>query len=123
MPEGDGIVLQNGPYKLIINSYGNLVLAQSLGVVRKVLWYAFDEKLSLRNMRLDFQKDGNLVIYGDRMDGPKVIYGDDRAVWASGTADNQQGGKGGENLVLMPNGNLTITDITGKVIWQTNTGQ
>jgi hypothetical protein len=123
MPAGDGIVLQNGPYELIINSHGNLVLVQLFGFARKVLWYAFDEKLSLRNMTLVFQYDGNLVIYGDRMDGPKVIYGDNSAVWASGTADNQQGGKGGQNLVLMPDGNLTITNVDGKVIWQTNTGQ
>jgi hypothetical protein len=96
--------------------------------------------LSTGNSRLEFEGWGHLVLtdqngarggFADppyqkvsfQGDGNFVIYKNGAAIWATDTADNQQGGKGGQKLTLYPNGNLTITNVDGKVIWQTNTGQ
>lgn len=57
--------------------------------------------------KLAFQADGNLVIYND----------DGKAVWATGTADDQQGGKGGARMDLSDTGVFRVLNSDGKVIW------
>ena len=63
-------------------------------------------------VNLEWQGDGNLVIYN--------AVG--KAIWASATADSQKGGKGGQELILAPDGKLSIQNIDGNAIWQINTG-
>ncbi|MEZ4941062.1 MAG: hypothetical protein R3D58_09345 [Saprospiraceae bacterium] len=85
-----------------------------------------------------WQYDGNLVLYGPgygngawtshtdnkgtdlyfQGDGNMVIYQSGNPVFASNTANDQHGGKGGRKLVLTSEGGLYITDQDGRVIWQ-----
>ena len=83
-----------------------------------------------------WQYDGNLVLYGPGFpngawasntagtdlifqgDGNLVIYQANAGPWASDTANDQHGGKGGRKLVLTPDGDLYITDQDAKVIWK-----
>lgn len=83
-----------------------------------------------------WQADGNLVLYGNQGaiwasgtngkanklkfqgDGNLVLYNNDTAVWASDTADSEKGGKGGRKLVLNEQGGLSIMDQDYKIIWK-----
>ncbi|HZN94756.1 MAG TPA: hypothetical protein VFB81_18705, partial [Myxococcales bacterium] len=74
-----------------------------------VSWPAGATVLSNEIARLDFQGDGNLVLY--TMDG-----GDWGPGWASGT-----NGRGGAKLAFQTDGNLVIYTAAGKPIWASNT--
>jgi len=99
------LLLKTGEYALYWQGDGNLVLRHS----GKAIWATGTNG---QGTHLIFQGDGNLVL---RSSGT--------AIWSTGTADAQKSGHGGRLLTLFPNGNLTITNDQGKVIWQTNTGQ
>jgi len=95
-------LLQAGDFRLNWQPDGNLVLREN----GQALWSSGTQK---RADKLCWQNDGNLVI---RLDGSG------QAVWATGTADAQQGGFGGEQLKLLPNGTLQIVNEMEDVIWQ-----
>lgn len=93
-------VLKSGDWTMLWQYDGNLVLYQN-GIAK---WASNTQN---KGLALKFQGDGNLVIYQNGV-----------AVWSSATADNQHNGKGGRNLVLLPEGSLVITDQDGAVIWR-----
>jgi len=98
----DGVILRNGEFELRWQRDGNLVVYRNGD---QPTWASGAQGWGTR---LSWQPDGNLVIYA----------GND-AVWATGTADSQQGGRGGKLLRLNQQGHLVIRNDTG-VIWRSN---
>lgn len=97
-------------YHLTLQKDGNLVLYKDAPLEADVLWASGTNE---KGATLAFQNDGNLVIQD----------AGGKAIWAAGTADAQQGGKGGQYLTLLPDGNLIIADTDGKRLWQSNTSK
>lgn len=98
-------LLKTGKCELVWQSDGNLVLYRG----STARWRS---NTNGQGAKLVFQNDGNLVIY-DTANQP---------LWATATADAQQGGNGGRYLMLLPDGNLTISRSTGESLWHTNAG-
>jgi cell wall-associated NlpC family hydrolase len=100
---GPGDWLQNGGYRLVMQTDGNLVLYGPTGP----LWATYTNSPSAQNAVLANQGDGNLVIYAP----------DRRVVWASRT-----NGKGAGRLVLQSDGNVVLYNTsTGQATWTTYT--
>ncbi|KAL5991692.1 hypothetical protein ACLOJK_012602 [Asimina triloba] len=99
---GAGDILEKGEYKLRLKENCELVLLQN----EEEIWTSGSER-SLLQCVLQFQPDGNLVIYST-MYVPQ---------WSSGTARDEEADY---ILALTEFGNLAIY---GPVIWETNTGR
>ncbi|HKJ17759.1 MAG TPA: chitinase N-terminal domain-containing protein [Xanthomonadales bacterium] len=97
----DANIMNAGDYSLDWQLDGNLVLRDLQGMI---VWQT---GTSHQANELVWQTDGNLVL---RMNG--------LAIWASATADAQQGGFGGQEFKLHPNGELQIVNEHDQVIWQ-----
>ncbi len=87
------------------------------------------------NYKFIFQNDGNLVLYGQngaiwatgtnnradlfvvQADGNVVLYGGGRAVWATNTDGNP-----GAFLAIQSDGNLVVYGRNQNVLWSTGTG-
>lgn len=84
---------------------------------------------------LNFQNDGNVVLYHDRRelwatqtngrparelrmqpDGNFVLYGDGETIWASNTAGNP-----GAQIRVQNDGNMVMYTVDQRVIWATQT--
>jgi cell wall-associated NlpC family hydrolase len=100
---GAGDWLQNGNYRLVMQTDGNLVLYGPTGP----LWATHSNSPAAANAVLVNQGDGNLVIYtADRRS----------AVWASRT-----NGKGAGRLVMQSDGNVVLYNNAGQPTWTTYT--
>lgn len=93
--------LRNGPYSLVLQGDGNLVLYGPSGA----LWANY--KFTSQPSKLVMQGDGNLVLYGAN-----------GAYWSTKT-----NGNGNSTLNLQPDGNLVIYTAGGKAVWNTGTNQ
>ena len=103
----DGLLLKNGPFELWWQGDGNLVLRDRQIVSGETnIW---DSGAKGNSATLVFQSDGNLVIYNGG------------AIWDSGTPNDRFGGKGGQYLAITPDGNLIITNVNGRILWETAT--
>ena len=101
-----GQFVQHTNRRLEMQSDCNLVLAMvSNATPAAPLWHS-DTSLAGSSCRLDFQADGNLVVYDDTPQ-PK---------WASGTS-----GTTGAQLRLQPDGNLVLYNGAGSPLWTTQT--
>jgi RHS repeat-associated protein len=89
---------EDGQFRLIMQTDGNLVIYGPSGVV----WAS---NTSGANCRLVLQGDGNLVIYN----------GNNVATWASATSGRPSG-----SLVMQNDGNLVIFGNDNSAIWATN---
>ncbi len=98
---GERLVSNNGTYRLIMQTDGNLVLYKKN--TAKALWSTKTDGKS--GARVVMQTDGNLVVYKGS-----------KAVWASGT-----NGKSGARLVLQNDGNLVIYK-NSTAIWDRKNG-
>ena len=87
---GEGLVSDNGRYRLILQNDGNLVLYKNR---RTALWSSRTDGLSAQYCEM--QKDGNLVIYNYA----------DKPIWASQTNDTKNVNS---ILILQDDGNLVI---------------
>jgi hypothetical protein len=100
---GAGDWLQNGSYRLVMQTDGNLVLYGPTGP----LWATHTNSPAAANAVLVNQGDGNLVVYtADRRS----------ALWASRT-----NGKGAGRLVMQSDGNVVLYNNTGQATWTTYT--
>lgn len=96
-----GQFLKNGPYKLILQADGNLVLYDS----GKALWSSKTAGVAVREAIM--QSDGNFVLYKHN----------NKPVWNSGTH-----GKRGSYLSLQADGNVVIYyDPPPKAVWNSGT--
>ena len=92
-------------YELWFQANGNLELKDiSITSGANVVWSS--NTSGHPNAMLAFQGDGNWVLY------------DGNPIWATGTADDQKGGKGGVKLLLNGSGNVQILNADSQVIWQ-----
>jgi len=98
----DQELLRAGEYRLTWQSDGNLVISTN----GEQVWTSGTQNMA---DKLCWQNDGNLVI---RLDGSGA------AVWATGTADKQHGGLGGQRLKLYSNGALQIVNESSDPLWQ-----
>lgn len=96
-------ILTKDQFKLTWQNDGNLVLYAD----KNALWASGTNGKGAD--RLSFQADGNLVIYA----GNKVL-------WAAASSDNQNDGKGGKYLMLLPGGNVSIVNDKGASLWHTD---
>ena len=97
---------QNQHRKLVMQSDCNLVLLNvNNALVGHPLWHS-DTQGAGAGCHLDFQADGNLVVYDEI----------GQAVWASGTS-----GTAGAELRLQADGNLVIYNGAGQPLWTTGT--
>jgi hypothetical protein len=97
---------QNARRKLVLQSDCNLVLYNvDNAVVAGPLWQT-DTSGAGVDCRLDFQADGNLVLYD----------GSGSALWASGTS-----GTSGAVLSLQEDGNLVVYNGVQQYLWATQT--
>ncbi len=94
---GDTLKSQNGQYRLVLQSDGNLVLYNR----HRAIWST--GTLGKHAKKLMMQSDGNLVLYGTG--GP---------IWASNTSGNRDA-----FVKLQDDGNLVIY----KAIWSTGTAK
>ena len=95
----DSIVSNNGQFKLVMQSDGNLVLYKG----GSALWASGTDGLDVESCVM--QNDGNLVLY---------LEGSGRAVWASNTGDP------GSFLVVQDDSNLVIYK-PNHPVWATGT--
>lgn len=93
------LVSQDGRYRLVMQSDGNLVLYSP----NRPIWSTGTSGRPAN--RFIVQDDGNMVLYG-----PSNYY------WASGT-----NGRGGTVLVVQDDGNLVLYNPQGRPIWSTGT--
>jgi hypothetical protein len=84
---------------------GNFVLY----IGGKAKWATNTSSTLFTPVDVQFQSDGNLVVYSHNLFGT-------RAIWASNTA-----GKGATRLSLQDDGNLVMYTASGKALWATHT--
>ncbi len=96
---GQQVVSQDGRYRLIMQTDGNLVLYSPN---RPIWWTGTNGKPA---NRLSVQTDGNMVLYG-----PATYY------WASWT-----NGRGNVTLVVQDDGNLVLYDAQNRPVWNSRT--
>ena len=103
---GTGQWAQTQGRRLIMQSDCNLVLLNvSNALVGQPLWHS-DTSNAGSQCQMDFQADGNLVVYDE--------FG--QAKWASGTS-----GTAGAELHLQSDGNLVLYNGAGQALWTSST--
>lgn len=95
----------NGKIILIMQDDGNLVVYGNFGAGWTPLGWA-SNTVGSGATHASFQSDGNLVVY--------TASG---AAWASNTSHSHCA-----TLSVQDDGNVVIKDISGQIVWQTNTG-
>ena len=104
LPIGARLESNNGNYKFIMQTDGNLVLYDQNG---KAIWASGTNNIAIQ--RCIMQTDGNLVLY--RYDG--------KAAWSSGTY-----GKPNSLLNVQNDGNVVIYfDPKPEAVWATGTNR
>lgn len=96
-----GLVSQDGRFRLIMQGDGNLVIYSPY----RAIWATMTN--GIQSPRLDVQGDGNIVIYNSN----------NKYFWASWTQGN-----GPSTLIMQNDGNLVLYNAQGRPIWNTYTG-